>query len=294
MRPEIAGAIDLLPTLTSLAGISRVGNKPLDGKDISPLLFGTARDWPDRMIFSHQNGSISVRTQQYRYDAHGALFDMTKDPTQKTNVREDNPAVASNLEHAVAAWRAEVFGPNARAPGNGPAKKKKGGGAKSAAAAGDLRPYPVGYREFPWTPLPARDGVPHGGVKRSGNAPNSSYFTHWTSTDDTMTWPIDVHEAGTYDVLIYYTCPAADVGSMIELDFKSAKLSGKVGPAWDPPLLDDQDRVPRVGESYLKDFKPLALGTIKLEAGRGTLTLRATQVTGKEVMDMRLVTLTLR
>ena len=76
--------------------------------------------------------------------------------------------------------------------------------------------------------------------------------------------------------------------------FKNTKLGGKVASAWDPPLLDKQDRVERVGESYLKDFRPLALGTMKLDAGRGTLTLRATQVAGKQVMDMRLVTLTLK
>ncbi|HVW37112.1 MAG TPA: sulfatase-like hydrolase/transferase, partial [Pirellulales bacterium] len=34
----IAGAIDLLPTLTALAGVPRVGDKPLDGRDLSPLL----------------------------------------------------------------------------------------------------------------------------------------------------------------------------------------------------------------------------------------------------------------
>jgi hypothetical protein len=297
MRPEIAGAIDLLPTLTKLAGISRVGDKPLDGKDLSPLLYGNASNWPDRMIFSHQNGNVSVRTQQYRYDARGALYDMSKDPYQRTDVHTEKPDVAANLEAAVAAWRREVFGSsasNATAATEPPAKKKGAGKQKSAAAAGDERPYPVGYREFPWTPLPARDGVPHGGVKRSGSAPNSSYFTNWTSTDDSMTWDVDVHEAGNYEVLIYYTCAASDVGSNIELSFKSAKLTGKVGPAWDPPLLDKQDRVQRVGESYLKDFHPLALGTVKLDAGRGTLTLRATQVAAKTVMDMRLVTLTLK
>ncbi len=48
---EIAGAIDLLPTLTKLAGVARVGDKPLDGRDLSPLLLGASHDWPDRMIF---------------------------------------------------------------------------------------------------------------------------------------------------------------------------------------------------------------------------------------------------
>jgi hypothetical protein len=131
-------------------------------------------------------------------------------------------------------------------------------------------------------------------VKRSGNAPNSSYFTNWKTTDDSMTWDVDVHEAGNYEVQIYYTCAEPDVGSTIELSFKSAKLAGKVAPAWDPPLLDKQDRVERVGESYLKDFHPLPLGTVKLDAGRGQLTLRATQVAGKQIADVRLVTLTLK
>lgn len=35
---HIAGAIDFLPTITSLTGVPRVGDKPLDGRDLSPLL----------------------------------------------------------------------------------------------------------------------------------------------------------------------------------------------------------------------------------------------------------------
>ena len=54
---EITGAIDLLPTLTSLTGIKRVGEKPIDGRDISQLLVGTAANWPERILFSHQNGN---------------------------------------------------------------------------------------------------------------------------------------------------------------------------------------------------------------------------------------------
>ena len=45
--PQIAAAIDLLPTLASLAGIPVIGGKPLDGVDLTPLLQGkTARDGP--------------------------------------------------------------------------------------------------------------------------------------------------------------------------------------------------------------------------------------------------------
>ncbi|MCI0536492.1 MAG: arylsulfatase, partial [Verrucomicrobiales bacterium] len=157
---EIAGAIDVLPTLATLAGIKRVGDKPLDGRDLSPLLLTRAQaaDWPDRLIFSHQNGNVSARSQQYRLDGRGALFDMLADPGQSRNIAQDNPEVTARMAQAVAAWRVEVL-------------------PKST----DGRPYPVGYAEFPRTPLPARDGIPHGGVQRSAGAPNCSYFVNWTS-----------------------------------------------------------------------------------------------------------------
>ena len=145
------------------------------------------------------------------------------------------------------------------------------------------------------TPLPARDGVPHGGVRRSASAPNSSYFVNWTSPDDTITWDVEVNTTGDYDVLIDYTCPVPDAGSTIELSFNGARLAGQVAPGWDPPLYTNQDTIPRPpAESRMKEFRPLNLGTIHLEKGRGPLTLRATRIVGKTVMDMRQVTLTLR
>ena len=268
---EIAGAIDLLPTLSSLAGIPRVGTKTLDGKDISPLLFGAKPEWPERMIYSHQNGLVSVRSQQYRLDDGGALFGMVADPEQATNLALQQPEVVAKLARAVSAWRAEVL-----------------------ATTKDNRPYPVGFAEFPTTPLPARDGVPHGKIQRSGSAPNCSYFVNWTSTEDSMTWDVEVNTTGNYEVTIDYSCPQADVGSMIELSFQSSKLRGEVTPAWNPPLLDKQDRVPRKSESYMREFRPLNLGVMRLEKGRGLLTLRAVEILGQQVMAVRQLNLTLK
>ncbi len=280
--PEIAGAIDLLPTLTSLAGIPLPGAKPLDGKDLTPLLLGTARDWPDRMIFSHWAGQVSVRSQQYRLDSRGVLFDMAADPGQQRDITAEKADVAAKFAQAVAAWRKEVLG-------------TEGAGKKGQKNAPDDRPYPVGFAEFPMTPLPARDGVPHGGVKRSANAPNSSYFVNWTSPEDAMTWDIEVNTTGNYEVAIHYTCPEPDAGSTIELSFNASKLTGKVAPGWNPPLYTNQDTIPRPpAESQMKEFRPLKLGTMQLEKGRGPLTLRALQIPGRSVMDVRLVTLTLK
>ncbi|HEY1375980.1 MAG TPA: sulfatase-like hydrolase/transferase [Gemmataceae bacterium] len=270
----IAGAIDLLPTLCDLAGIKPVGDKPLDGMSLASLLVPgpPGGPWPDRMIFSHWNGNVSVRTQQYRLDAQGRLYDMTTDPGQTNDVSKDRPEVTKRLKEEVANWRQTVL---------------------TELPAKDNRPFTVGYRELPLTPLPARDGVPHGGVKRSARPPNCSYFTHWTSPADRITWDVEVATAGRYEAVVYYTCPAADVGSTVELSLNGAAVTGTVAEANDPPLRGaEHDRVAR-GESYVKDFKPLKLGTVRLSPGRGLLTLRATRVPGKQVMDVRAVVLTL-
>ena len=102
--PQIAGAIDLLPTLADMAGIPIVSRKPLDGISLKALLLGSAKDWPDRMIFSHWNSKVSVRTQKYRLDTDGKLYDMVKDPGQKRDINKEEPETAARLNAAVAQW----------------------------------------------------------------------------------------------------------------------------------------------------------------------------------------------
>ncbi len=158
----------------------------------------------------------------------------------------------------------------------------------------DDRPFPVGYAEFATTILPARDGVPYGNVRRSARAPNCSYFTNWVSADDKITWDVEVANSGNYQAVIYYTCAEENVGSTIELRFNRSRIQGKVTEPHDPPLVGEEfDRVSRGGESYVKKFRALRIGVFRLEKGRGQLTLRALDVPGKQVMDVRAVMLTL-
>ncbi len=263
---EIAGAIDLRPTLADLADIPVNGNKPLDGRSLKPLLAGEKPDWPERMIFSMQARRVSVRSQRYRLDAAGALFDMTADPGQDRDASDNVPEVAARLRKAQQDWASEML------PLAGP----------------DNRSYPVGFSEF--TYLPARDGTSTGGIKRSSIHPNCSFFTNWTSLDDQMNWNIEIAQPGRYDAAIYYTCKAGDVGSAVELSFGGSKVQGKVSRPNDPPLMGEAwDRAKRT-ESFVKDFQPLTLGTMTLPRGEGTLTLRALNVTGKEVAEIRYVT----
>ena len=52
---------------------------------------GNAGAWPDRMIFSHWGGKVSVRTQRFRLDNAGGLFDMELDPGQDRDVAQRKP-----------------------------------------------------------------------------------------------------------------------------------------------------------------------------------------------------------
>lgn len=56
----------------------------------------------------------------------------------------------------------------------------------------------------------------------------------------------------------------------------------------------DRDRVPRAGESYMKDFQPLSLGVVELPKGRGVLTLTAPKIAAMQVADIRAVELILK
>lgn len=286
IRPEsrvrtIAGAIDLLPTLAELAdvplgpGPSASGQagqpKPLDGISQASLLLGKTQEAADRMIFSHWAGKVSVRTNRHRLDTAGKLYDMHADPGQTRDISKEDSQTAERLSQAVRQWRRDVL---------------------SELSPDDGRPFTVGYRAFPKTWLPARDGVASGHIRRSDKAPNCSFFTGWTSVDDRITWDVDIATAGRYEAIVYYTCAKANVGARIELACGPDKVNAVVTEAFDPPLYGaEHDRVPRKHESLMKDFKPLRLGEIDLKPGRRPLVLRALDIPGPATIDVRAVLL---
>lgn len=268
----VAGAVDLLPTLCELAGVKPAGAKPLDGISFAKPLRGEQAAAPDRVLFQHWNGKTSARSQTHRLDADGKLFDMTADPGQTTDVAAKQPEVAAKLKQAVADWRKDVL---------------------AGTAGKDDRPFPVGHRGHSATTLPARDGVPHGTVKRSANAPNCSYFTNWTKPGDGITWDVDVLTPGRYRVEVLHTCAKENAGVTVEVRLGDAKAVNTVADAHDPPATGaEHDRVPRVGESLVKDFKPWLLGELTLSKGRGTLTLTAPDIPGKQAIEVRGLVLT--
>ncbi len=269
---QIAGAIDLLPTLTELAGIAVEGVKPLDGRSLRSLLLQEESEWKPRSLFAIKEDQVSVRTQKFRLDARGQLFDIEADRGQRTDVAGRHTELTARLRDEAERHREEMqahFEVNAD------------------------RPFTVGYGSS--TILTARDGIEHGSISRSSKAPNNSFFTHWTHQDDSITWDIIVGKSGEYEAIVYYTCAEGDEGATLRLSMEGAdSVSNKVVEVFDPPLYDKSKERVAKSHYFVKDFKPLKLGTLRLEKGRGTLKLDALDITGKQVVDVHSLELNLR
>jgi len=268
---QICSAMDLLPTLAELAGVTVKTANPVDGVSVAPLLRGGTTTWPARTLVHVWRDKVSVRTQQHRLDHQGRLYDIPADPGQTTAINKQQPEVAAALQRVAEKFRNEML--------------------KQHGAKFENRPFVIGHPDATLTQIPARDGVAHGGIERSNRFPNDSFFRNWKTTADSITWDCEVGMTGDYKVEIFYTCPQADTGSTVELSFNGNRLTGQITAAHDPPLKGmEHDRVKRM-ESYVKDFKRMTLGNIRLKQGKGKLTLKALEVPGSQVMEFRLMLL---
>ena len=276
----VSGAIDLLPTLTALAGVKIHAEKPLDGIDQSAFLLGDSTAFPDRTLFTAWAGNVAARKRNFLLDAAGSLYDFETDPAQKSSLNRSHAELRESMQASVRRWREEMRLDSLNKP------------LRNTQV--DARPISVGYKEFARSWLPARDAEATGKVRRSAPAPKSSYFVNWTSVDDRIRWNVRVETSGTYRVEILYTCPIADIGSTVRLTCGSATLDTRVAEAWDPPLYDNQDTLPRPpAESKMKPFKTQEVGKLELREGEGPLVLQAIDFPGNQVMDLRAVVLTL-
>jgi arylsulfatase A-like enzyme len=268
--PQTSAAIDLLPTLADIAGINVASKKELDGVSLKPLISGEPKEWKDRVLINSWRGRVSARSQRFRLDNRGKLFDMDNDPGQYKDVSNAYTREAARLKETVAEWKKNVL----------------------SELGKDERPILIGHTDYKYTQIPARDGRAIGGMKRSNRFPNCSFFTHWRSVEDSISWPAEVSADGKYEVELHYACPKNDVGSTIELSFNDSKLQAMITEPHDVKERGgEHDRVKR-NESYVKDFKSMKLGTIELKKGKGELALRATKMPGSQVMDFRLLMFT--
>jgi len=268
---KIASSIDFLPTLTALSDIDNIQTKPIDGKSLAPLLFGSNKDWEDRFVYNYFRNQLSIRSQDYRLDNDNRLYDMVNDQSQTTDVSADLPEIKKRHLAAKEYYNKTVL---------------------SELPKVDSRPFLIGHPDFKNTQIPARDGIAHGNIKRSNRWPNCSFFTNWIDVKDSITWDVEVAQEGDFDIILYYTCAQQNVGTDISLSFRNQQIEKKITEAHDPPLIGmEEDRGDLRAESYVKDFKPIDMGKIHLTKGKGKLVLSTSNIPGEASIDFRLLML---
>lgn len=261
---EITGAIDLLPSLIKMSGLKNIIKKDIDGKDISPLLIGGESDSLSRELYSIRRGKVSVRSQNFRLGENGRLYDIRVDRGQSTDVSHKFPEIKTYLTQKAIKFKQEM---------------------QLYEKNNEHRPYSVGYSDV--TTLTARDGIASGTILRSSKSANNSFFKNWTSSDDTITWDVDVKRNGIYEAIIYYTCRKNDLGSKIRLRQNGgAETQVLVTQAFNPPLYDKSKERMSKSHYFMKDFAKLSLGNLKLKAGESTLTLDAPEIPGDYAIDI--------
>ncbi|MEM9158707.1 MAG: arylsulfatase [Verrucomicrobiota bacterium] len=266
---EIGGAFDLMPSLAEACGLELETNYGLDGRSLLPLWEGGELAWNDRSIYTVRRGEVSVRTQKFRLDVTGALFDIENDRGQRKDVSQALLEVTARLREEALAFRKEV---------------------REDFEKYSERPYTIGFGHN--STLPARDGVPHGNIIRSSKAPNNSFFKNWTDLGDSITWEIEVAEAGDYEARLWYKCAEGNEGVRLRLGPDGGdSVVAKVVEVFDPPLYAKPKERVLKSHYFVKDFVELEMGSVALEKGRALLRLSATELVGNGAVDVHSVVL---
>lgn len=135
----VAGTIDLLPTIVTLAGGNVPAEPIIDGRDISPLLFGKSKQSPREAHYyfkgynleAVRQGSwklaiapqIETMGRSFDDDAKGSqprLYNLDEEIGERTNLAAQNPEIVAKLTALADKMKADIGKPD------GPASRPAG------------------------------------------------------------------------------------------------------------------------------------------------------------------------
>jgi N-acetylgalactosamine-6-sulfatase len=118
-KTSVLGAVDWLPTVCGIAGLPTPDVKP-DGEDISDILRGKSRPRKQPLFWEWRAGvhgnqaykppGLAIRDEDWKLfaqpDGGGAeLYNIPKDPEEKTNLARQRPDVVRRLLTKLLAWK---------------------------------------------------------------------------------------------------------------------------------------------------------------------------------------------
>ena len=120
---EVGCTMDLFTTALKLAGAEIPADRPIDGVDLSPVLFGTGPSLRQTMVYYRDTTPFAIRKGRYKMhvvtrDGYGKnpatrqdpplLFDLGFDPSEKYDVAKTHPDMVADLQKALADHEAGV------------------------------------------------------------------------------------------------------------------------------------------------------------------------------------------
>lgn len=119
----ISMSIDFMPTIAKYLGIDLPADRMIDGKDILPMVNGEEDSPHDELFYIQDMKAWAVRTREnYKYYAsakpanskysmvqlHPYLFNLSTDPEEAYDLRNDYPDLASELRDRLAEFNREI------------------------------------------------------------------------------------------------------------------------------------------------------------------------------------------
>ena len=265
----LACSMDLFTTALSLAGAPIPSDRPIDGKNLAPLLLGNGsapRDeffyYRDAQLWAVRQGPYKAHfwTQSgYRADREHhnppLLFNLQEDPSEQHNIAAQHPEIVRALHKLADNHLAGIES------------------AENQLARGFIVVRPA---EDGTIRLHAKQAVTHGPLLRYEPEPHKNTLGYWMRQQDWASWDFVVEEPGIYQVEILQGCGPGSGGSEVEF---------RVG--------SQAHAITVVETSHFQDFLARDIGTFEFsEPGQYMLSVRPLRKPGLAVMDLRQVTLT--
>ena len=114
---QMVTTLDWTATIIGIAGAKPIPSFPLDGTDITAVLTGAMKELPHAMYWRsfQRMKHKAMRDGKWKYmqDEKGNeyLFDLIADPSEKTDIKEKEPAVFRGLQSQYAAWESKMLKP---------------------------------------------------------------------------------------------------------------------------------------------------------------------------------------
>ena len=110
VQEQVSITMDWLPTLLAAAGAREAEGFPSDGLDILPVLRGARASFDRTLYWRYKSQSQrAVREGDWKYlkiNDNEFLFDLARDPLERANLREREPAVFERLRASWDEWNA--------------------------------------------------------------------------------------------------------------------------------------------------------------------------------------------